>query len=75
MAPRRSVVGCGLTTLTYRHSVVPLIVAGAMSFALAFLLTPALIRLLRRKGIGQPIHDDVQDHTGVYQGSWTGSLD
>lgn len=42
---------------------VPLIVAGAQSFALALLLTPLLIRLLRRRGIGQPIHDEVQHHT------------
>jgi phospho-N-acetylmuramoyl-pentapeptide-transferase len=62
-APRRSVVGCGVTTATYRHSVVALIVAGAISFALALLLTPVLIRLLRRRGIGQPIHDEVQHHT------------
>jgi phospho-N-acetylmuramoyl-pentapeptide-transferase len=43
--------------------VVSLIVAGATSFALTVLLTPVLIRLLRRKGIGQPIHDEVQHHT------------
>ena len=42
---------------------VPLIVAGAVSFVLTVLLTPFLIRLLRRRGIGQPIHDEVQHHT------------
>jgi len=34
-----------------------------MSFALALRLTPFLIRLLRRSGVGQPIHDDMHHHT------------
>jgi phospho-N-acetylmuramoyl-pentapeptide-transferase len=43
--------------------VVPLIVAASLSFAIALLITPALIRVLRRRGIGQPIHDDVRHHS------------
>jgi phospho-N-acetylmuramoyl-pentapeptide-transferase len=34
-----------------------------MSFVLTLLLTPVLIRLLRRSGVGQPIHDEMHHHT------------
>lgn len=34
-----------------------------MSFVLTLLLTPFLIRLLRRSGVGQPIHDEMHHHT------------
>jgi len=47
----------------YHRKVVPLIVAGSMSFAIALLLTPVLVRFLRERGIGQPIHDDVRHHS------------
>jgi phospho-N-acetylmuramoyl-pentapeptide-transferase len=43
--------------------VVALLVAGGMSFVLTLLLTPFLIRLLRRSGVGQPIHDEMHHHT------------
>ena len=42
---------------------VALLVAGGTSFVLTLLLTPFLIRLLRRSGVGQPIHDDMHHHT------------
>jgi phospho-N-acetylmuramoyl-pentapeptide-transferase len=42
--------------------VVPLIVAASASFAVALLLTPVLIRVLRSADIGQPIHDEVRHH-------------
>ena len=42
---------------------IALLVAGGMSFVLTLLLTPFLIRLLRRSGVGQPIHDDMHHHT------------
>jgi phospho-N-acetylmuramoyl-pentapeptide-transferase len=43
--------------------VIPLVVAGSVSFAIALLLTPVLVRVLRRRGIGQPIHDEVRHHS------------
>jgi phospho-N-acetylmuramoyl-pentapeptide-transferase len=43
--------------------VISLIVGAALSFALAIGLTPVLIRVLRARGIGQPIHDDVRHHS------------
>lgn len=42
---------------------IPLIVAGALSFLIALLLTPFLAWFLRQRGIGQPIHDDVRHHS------------
>ncbi len=47
----------------YCRQVIPLVVAGSVSFAVALLLTPVLVRILRQRGIGQPIHDDVRHHS------------
>ena len=41
----------------------PLLVGSAASFLVALLMTPVLIRVLRARGIGQPIHDEVRHHS------------
>jgi len=43
--------------------VLPLLVGSAASFLVALLMTPVLIRVLRARGIGQPIHDEVRHHS------------
>ena len=36
-----------------------MIVGAMLSFVIALAMTPALIQVLRSRGIGQPIHDDM----------------